>query len=117
MCSETKFKFDSPVGWELCHKILKEWLPFGPHDYCTNTTYSSCYVIRDAFEEMDNSSNLPETFDILENSSLQRKFLAYFGQMQVPHRGIFFEGLSQSSFSLGRVTSAKSLLFRQVCDA
>ena len=33
MCSETKFKFDSPVGWELCCQILKERLPFGPHDY------------------------------------------------------------------------------------
>ena len=33
MCSETKFKFDSPVGWDLCRRILKERLPFGPHDY------------------------------------------------------------------------------------
>ena len=33
MCSETKFKFDSSVGWKLCRQILKEWLSFGPHDY------------------------------------------------------------------------------------
>ena len=29
----TEFKFDSPAGWQLCHQILKERLPFSPHDY------------------------------------------------------------------------------------
>jgi len=59
-------------------------------NYCTNTTYSSCHVTCDVFEEMDNSSNPPGTCDILENSSLQTKILAYFGQMQMPYRGKFF---------------------------
>jgi len=29
----TEFKFDSPAGWQLCRQILKERLPFSPHDY------------------------------------------------------------------------------------
>src|SRR6266508_4623110 len=33
MYAETEFKFDSAAGWQLCRQILKEWLPFGPHDY------------------------------------------------------------------------------------
>src|SRR5260221_14006190 len=27
------FKFSCPAGWELCHRILKDRLPFAPHDY------------------------------------------------------------------------------------
>jgi ATP-dependent helicase YprA (DUF1998 family) len=33
MCLETIFKFSSPAGWQICRQILKERLPFGPHDY------------------------------------------------------------------------------------
>ena len=27
------FKFSCPAGWELCRQILKDRLPFAPHDY------------------------------------------------------------------------------------
>ena len=27
------FKFCSPSGWTICHQIIQERLPFGPHDY------------------------------------------------------------------------------------
>ena len=27
------FKFSSTEGWELCRQILKDQLPFAPHDY------------------------------------------------------------------------------------
>jgi hypothetical protein len=33
MCSDATFKFSSTAGWQLCRQILKERLPFGPHDY------------------------------------------------------------------------------------
>jgi len=33
MYAETKFKIDSSAGWKLCRQILKERLPFGPHDH------------------------------------------------------------------------------------
>ena len=73
---------------------------FAQH-YCTNTTYSSCHVTCDTFEEMDNSSNLPGTCDILENSSLQKKFWLTLVRCRCPTGGNFFEGLSRSSFFPG----------------
>jgi ATP-dependent helicase YprA (DUF1998 family) len=39
MCSMSQntpgepFKFSSPSGWRICHKIIQEKLPFGPHNY------------------------------------------------------------------------------------
>ena len=27
------FKFSSPHGWQICHKIIADRLPFGPRDY------------------------------------------------------------------------------------
>lgn len=33
MYSDATFKFSSKAGWQLCRQILKERLPFGPHDY------------------------------------------------------------------------------------
>jgi superfamily II DNA helicase RecQ len=32
MCPKTYFKFDSPAGRQLCNQILKEHLPFTPHN-------------------------------------------------------------------------------------
>ena len=72
----------------------------------------------DTFEEMGFSSNLPGTRDICEKSSLQKDFGTYLGQMQVPTGKFFFlmkcHGLQ---FCLGRVTFAKTLLFRAARDA
>jgi len=31
--SNEPFKFSSPHGWQVCHKIIANKLPFGPHDY------------------------------------------------------------------------------------
>lgn len=36
MCptDSTEFsRFSSPRGWQICHKIIADRLPFGPHDY------------------------------------------------------------------------------------
>jgi len=31
--SNEPFKFSSPHEWQVCHKIIADKLPFGPHDY------------------------------------------------------------------------------------
>ena len=31
--SNGSFQFSSPCRWQICHKILTDRLPFGPHDY------------------------------------------------------------------------------------
>ena len=43
MSSDATFKFSSTAGWQLCHQILKEQLPFGPHDYQLEGIFSDAH--------------------------------------------------------------------------